>query len=133
MVRLTRGGGGGDDVDEGSSGGVGDEVTVAGDDGGVSGCCGGRRRGGSDDGGAWRRMAGQAWEEEIPNHEYNFLPLWTLPDSLLIPSHKSSDDKVADDVEKKTTEDPAKEDEKDDQDLKNLKVIVQFQGKKAEI
>ncbi|GJY66516.1 ribonuclease H-like domain-containing protein [Tanacetum coccineum] len=59
--------------------------------------------------------AGQARKKTIPSHEYILVPLWT-PDSPISSSLKSSDDKVADDVEKKTTEDPAKEDDKDDQD-----------------
>ncbi|GJX46748.1 putative ribonuclease H-like domain-containing protein [Tanacetum coccineum] len=45
---------------------------------------------------------------------------------------KSSDDKVADDVEKKTTKDPIKEDDKDDQDLREFKRLI-VQGKEAEI
>ncbi|GKA33420.1 retrovirus-related pol polyprotein from transposon TNT 1-94 [Tanacetum coccineum] len=45
---------------------------------------------------------------------------------------KSSDDKVIDDVEKKTTEDPAKEDGKDDQDLREFERLI-VQGKEAEI
>ncbi|GJS11412.1 putative ribonuclease H-like domain-containing protein [Tanacetum coccineum] len=40
--------------------------------------------------------------------------------------------KVADDVEKKTTEDPAKEDDKDDQDLREFERLI-VQGKEAEI
>ncbi|GJV44886.1 putative ribonuclease H-like domain-containing protein [Tanacetum coccineum] len=63
--------------------------------------------------------AGQAGKKTVPSHEYILLPLWT-PDSPISSSLKSSDDKVADDVEKKTTEDPAKEDEKDDQDLREF-------------
>ncbi|GJX24769.1 ribonuclease H-like domain-containing protein [Tanacetum coccineum] len=43
------------------------------------------------------------------------------PDLPISSSLKSSDDKVADDVEKKTTEDLAKEDDKDDQDLREFK------------
>ncbi|GJT98266.1 hypothetical protein Tco_1093784 [Tanacetum coccineum] len=57
--------------------------------------------------------AGQARKKTIPSHEYILLPLWT-PDSPISSSLKSLDDKVADDVEKKSTEEPAKEDEKDD-------------------
>ncbi|GKE80153.1 hypothetical protein Tco_1550153, partial [Tanacetum coccineum] len=55
------------------------------------------------------------------------LPLWT-PDSPI----SSSDDKVADDVEKKTIEDPAKKDDKDDQDLREFERLI-VQGKEAEI
>ncbi|GKA45183.1 putative ribonuclease H-like domain-containing protein, partial [Tanacetum coccineum] len=44
----------------------------------------------------------------------------------------NADDKVADDVEKKTTEDPAKEDDKDDQDLREFERLI-VQGKEAEI
>ncbi|GKA75932.1 putative ribonuclease H-like domain-containing protein [Tanacetum coccineum] len=47
-------------------------------------------------------------------------------------SLKSSDDKVADDVEKKSTKDPAKEDDKDDQDLREFKRLI-VQGKEAKI
>ncbi|GJR33000.1 hypothetical protein Tco_1109232 [Tanacetum coccineum] len=57
--------------------------------------------------------AGQAKKKTVPSHEYILLPLWT-PDSPISSSLKSSDDKVADDVEKKTIEDLAKEDDKDD-------------------
>ncbi|GJZ44336.1 putative ribonuclease H-like domain-containing protein [Tanacetum coccineum] len=63
--------------------------------------------------------AGQARKKTIPSHEYILLPLWTL-DLPISSSLKSSDDKVADDVEKKTTEDPAKEDDKDDVDLREF-------------
>ncbi|GJU10498.1 ribonuclease H-like domain-containing protein [Tanacetum coccineum] len=59
--------------------------------------------------------AGQAGKKTVPSHEYILLPLWT-PDSPISSSLKSSDDKVADDVEKKSTEDPTKEDGKSDQD-----------------
>ncbi|GKG04415.1 hypothetical protein Tco_0314802, partial [Tanacetum coccineum] len=75
--------------------------------------------------------SGQAGKKTVPSHEYILLPLWT-PDSLISSSLKSSDDKIADDVEKKTTEDPAKEDDKDDQDLRELKRLI-IQGKEAEI
>ncbi|GKA77174.1 putative ribonuclease H-like domain-containing protein [Tanacetum coccineum] len=75
--------------------------------------------------------AGQAGKKTIPSHEYILLPLWT-PDSPISSSLKSSDDKVADDVEKKTTEDPAKEDDKDDQDLKEFERLI-VQGKEAKI
>ncbi|GJT62238.1 putative ribonuclease H-like domain-containing protein [Tanacetum coccineum] len=44
----------------------------------------------------------------------------------------SSDDKVGDDVEKKTTKDTAKEDDKDDQDLRKFKRLI-VQGKEAKI
>ncbi|GJW28319.1 hypothetical protein Tco_0045194 [Tanacetum coccineum] len=47
-------------------------------------------------------------------------------------SLKSSDDKIADDVEKKTTEDPAKEDDNDDQDLREFERLI-VQGKEAKI
>ncbi|GJS52714.1 putative ribonuclease H-like domain-containing protein [Tanacetum coccineum] len=63
--------------------------------------------------------ASQARKKTVPSHEYILLPLWT-PDSPISLSLKSSDDKVADDVEKKTTEDPTKEDDKDDQDLREF-------------
>ncbi|GKB61394.1 putative ribonuclease H-like domain-containing protein [Tanacetum coccineum] len=43
-----------------------------------------------------------------------------------------SDDKVGDDVEKKTTKDTAKEDDKDDQDLRKFKRLI-VQGKEAKI
>ncbi|GKF33026.1 hypothetical protein Tco_0106226, partial [Tanacetum coccineum] len=43
-----------------------------------------------------------------------------------------SDDKVANNVEKKTTEDPPKEDDKDDQNLREFKRLI-VQGKEAEI
>ncbi|GJU93450.1 putative ribonuclease H-like domain-containing protein [Tanacetum coccineum] len=75
--------------------------------------------------------AGQAGKKTVPSHEYILLPLWT-PDSPISSSLKSSDDKVADDVEKKTTEDPAKEDDKDDQDLREFERLI-VQGKEAEI
>ncbi|GKB30962.1 putative ribonuclease H-like domain-containing protein [Tanacetum coccineum] len=42
------------------------------------------------------------------------------------------DDKVANDVEKKTTEDPTKEDDKDDQDLREFERLI-VQGKEAKI
>ncbi|GJX56531.1 uncharacterized mitochondrial protein-like protein [Tanacetum coccineum] len=45
---------------------------------------------------------------------------------------KSSDDKVDDDVEKKTTEDPVKEDDKDDQGLREFERLI-IQRKEAEI
>ncbi|GJY81087.1 putative ribonuclease H-like domain-containing protein [Tanacetum coccineum] len=75
--------------------------------------------------------AGQARKKTVPSYEYILLPLWT-PDSTIASSLKSSDDKVANDVEKKTTEDPAKEDDKDDQDLREFKRLI-VQGKEAEI
>ncbi|GKC14022.1 putative ribonuclease H-like domain-containing protein, partial [Tanacetum coccineum] len=75
--------------------------------------------------------AGQAGKKTVPSHEYILLPLWT-PDSPISSSLKSSDDKVADDVEKKTTEDPAKEDDKDDQDLREFERLI-VQGKEAKI
>ncbi|GJX28260.1 ribonuclease H-like domain-containing protein [Tanacetum coccineum] len=75
--------------------------------------------------------AGQAGKKTVPSHEYILLPLWT-PDSPISLSLKSSDDKVADDVEKKTTKDPAKEDDKDDQDLREFERLI-VQGKEAEI
>ncbi|GKC71716.1 putative ribonuclease H-like domain-containing protein [Tanacetum coccineum] len=61
----------------------------------------------------------QAGKKTIPSHEYILRPLWT-PDSPISSSLKSSDDKVADDVENKSIEDPAKEDDKDDQDLREF-------------
>ncbi|GJU65795.1 hypothetical protein Tco_1247630 [Tanacetum coccineum] len=75
--------------------------------------------------------AGQAGKKTVPSHEYILLPLWT-PDSPISSSLKSSDDKVADDVEKKTTKDPAKEDDKDDQDLREFERLI-VQGKEAKI
>ncbi|GJS54533.1 putative ribonuclease H-like domain-containing protein [Tanacetum coccineum] len=70
----------------------------------------------------------QAKKKTIPSHEYILLPLWT-PDSPISSSLRSSDDKVADDVEKKTTEDPAKEDDKDDKDLREFdSPLVNFDG-----
>ncbi|GKF74373.1 hypothetical protein Tco_0220705, partial [Tanacetum coccineum] len=42
------------------------------------------------------------------------------------------DDKVANDVEKKTTKDPTKEDDKDDQDLREFERLI-VQGKETEI
>ncbi|GJY59957.1 hypothetical protein Tco_0459849 [Tanacetum coccineum] len=75
--------------------------------------------------------AGQAGKKTVPSHEYILLPLWT-PDSPISSSLKSSDDKVVDDVEKKTTEDPAKEDDKDDEDLREFERLI-VQGKEAEI
>ncbi|GJV20611.1 putative ribonuclease H-like domain-containing protein [Tanacetum coccineum] len=62
---------------------------------------------------------GQAGKKTVPSHEYILLPLWT-PDLPISSSLKSSDDKVTDDVEKKTTKDPAKEDDKDDKDLREF-------------
>ncbi|GKG64211.1 hypothetical protein Tco_0651312, partial [Tanacetum coccineum] len=50
---------------------------------------------------------GQVGKKTVPSHEYILVPLWT-PDLPISSSIKSSDDKVADDVEKKTTKDPAK-------------------------
>ncbi|GJU88272.1 putative ribonuclease H-like domain-containing protein [Tanacetum coccineum] len=75
--------------------------------------------------------AGQARKKIVPSHEYILLPLWT-PDSPISSSLKSSDDKVANDVEKKTTEDPAKEDDKDDQDFREFERLI-VQGKEAKI
>ncbi|GJR27186.1 putative ribonuclease H-like domain-containing protein [Tanacetum coccineum] len=75
--------------------------------------------------------AGQAGKKTVPSHGYILLPLWT-PDSPISSSLKSSDDKVADDVEKKSIEDPAKEDDKDDQDLREFERLI-VQGKEAEI
>ncbi|GJR46754.1 putative ribonuclease H-like domain-containing protein [Tanacetum coccineum] len=75
--------------------------------------------------------AGQAGKKTVPSHEYILLPLWT-PDSPISSSLKSSDDKVDDDVEKKTTKDPAKEYDKDDQDLREFERLI-IQGKEAEI
>ncbi|GJX09004.1 putative ribonuclease H-like domain-containing protein [Tanacetum coccineum] len=75
--------------------------------------------------------AGQAGKKTVPSHKYILLPLWT-PDSPISSSLKSSDDKVADDVEKKNTEDPAKEDDKDDQDLREFERLI-VQRKEAEI
>ncbi|GJV96170.1 ribonuclease H-like domain-containing protein [Tanacetum coccineum] len=64
--------------------------------------------------------ASQAGKKTVHSHEYILLPLWTL-DSSISSSLKSSDDKVADDVEKKSTKDLAKEDDYDDQDLREFK------------
>ncbi|GKF25878.1 ribonuclease H-like domain-containing protein, partial [Tanacetum coccineum] len=75
--------------------------------------------------------AGQDRKKIVPSHEYILLPLWT-PDSPISSSLKSLDDKVADDVEKKTTEDPTKEDDKDDQDLREFERLI-IQGKEVEI
>ncbi|GKF34861.1 hypothetical protein Tco_0108061, partial [Tanacetum coccineum] len=75
--------------------------------------------------------AGQAGKKTVPSHEYILLPSWT-PDLPISSSLKSSDDKVADDVEKKTSEDPAKEYDKDDQDLREFERLI-VQGKEAEI
>ncbi|GJY50860.1 ribonuclease H-like domain-containing protein [Tanacetum coccineum] len=75
--------------------------------------------------------AGQAGKKTVPSHEYILLPLWT-PNSPISSSLKSSDDKVVDDVEKKTTEDPAKGDDKDDQDLREFERLI-VQGKEAKI
>ncbi|GJZ63649.1 putative ribonuclease H-like domain-containing protein [Tanacetum coccineum] len=75
--------------------------------------------------------AGQARKKTVPSHEYILLPLWT-PDLPISSSLKSSDDKVDDDVEKKTTKDPAKEDDKDDQDLREFERLI-IQGKEAKI
>ncbi|GKF56347.1 hypothetical protein Tco_0166687, partial [Tanacetum coccineum] len=80
--------------------------------------------------------AGQAGKKIVPSHEYILLPLWT-PDLPISLSHKSSDDGVADDAGKKSTEDPTNEGDKDDQDLRNeferefKRLIVQ--GKEAKI
>ncbi|GJW88678.1 putative ribonuclease H-like domain-containing protein [Tanacetum coccineum] len=74
---------------------------------------------------------GQAGKETVPSHEYILLPLWT-PDSPISSSLKSSDDKIADDVEKNTTKDPAKENDKDDQDLREFERLI-VQGKEAKI
>ncbi|GKB69273.1 hypothetical protein Tco_0930685 [Tanacetum coccineum] len=79
---------------------------------------------------------GQARKKTVPSHEYILLPLWT-PDSPISSSIKSSNDNVADDAEKKSTKDLAKEGDKDDQDLRDEfasefeRLIVQ--GKEAEI
>ncbi|GJQ92672.1 ribonuclease H-like domain-containing protein [Tanacetum coccineum] len=73
----------------------------------------------------------QVGKKTIPSHEYILLPLWT-PDSPISLSLKSSDDKVGDDVKKKTTKDPTKEDDKDDQDLREFERLI-VQGKEAEI
>ncbi|GJZ62783.1 putative ribonuclease H-like domain-containing protein, partial [Tanacetum coccineum] len=75
--------------------------------------------------------AGQAGKKTVPSHEYILLPLWT-PDSSISSSLKSSDDKDADDVEKKTTKDPAKEDDKDDQYLREFERLI-VQGKEVKI
>ncbi|GJV79987.1 hypothetical protein Tco_1515857 [Tanacetum coccineum] len=53
------------------------------------------------------------------------------PDTILN-TLDHQDDKVADDVENKTIEDPAKEDEKYDQDLREFKRLI-VQGKEAKI
>ncbi|GJY86260.1 hypothetical protein Tco_0500286 [Tanacetum coccineum] len=80
--------------------------------------------------------AGQAEKKTVPSHEYILLPLWT-PDSPISSSLKSLNDDVADDAEKKSTKDPTKEGDKDDQDLRDEfaskfeRLIVQ--GKEAEI
>ncbi|GKC46540.1 ribonuclease H-like domain-containing protein, partial [Tanacetum coccineum] len=73
----------------------------------------------------------QAGKKTVPSHEYILLPLWT-PDSPISSSLKSSNDKVANDVEKKTTKDPAKEDDKGDHDLREFERLI-VQGKEAEI
>ncbi|GJT64668.1 putative ribonuclease H-like domain-containing protein [Tanacetum coccineum] len=73
----------------------------------------------------------QAGKKTVPSHEYILLPLWT-PDSSISSSLKNSDDKVADDVEKKTTEESAKEDDMDDQYLREFKRLI-VQRKEAEI
>ncbi|GJV47203.1 putative ribonuclease H-like domain-containing protein [Tanacetum coccineum] len=73
----------------------------------------------------------QAGKKTVPSHEYILLPLWT-PDSPISSSLKSLDDKVSNDVEKKTIEDPAKEDDKDDQDLREFERLI-VQRKEAEI
>ncbi|GKB10126.1 uncharacterized mitochondrial protein-like protein [Tanacetum coccineum] len=79
---------------------------------------------------------GQAGKKTVPGHEYILLPLCTsgLPISS---SPKSSDDEVGDDTQKKSTKAPAKEDDKDDQDLRDEferefeRLIIQ--GKEAKI
>ncbi|GKD16869.1 ribonuclease H-like domain-containing protein [Tanacetum coccineum] len=71
--------------------------------------------------------AGQAEKKTVPSHKYILLPLRT-PDSPISSILKSSDDKVANNVEKKTTEDPPKEDDKDDQNLREFKRLI-VQGK----
>ncbi|GJU96566.1 putative ribonuclease H-like domain-containing protein [Tanacetum coccineum] len=62
--------------------------------------------------------ASQAGKKTVPSHEYILLPLWTL-DSPISSSHKSSDDGVAHDAGKKSTEDPTKKGDNDDQDLRD--------------
>ncbi|GJX86142.1 hypothetical protein Tco_0336916 [Tanacetum coccineum] len=80
--------------------------------------------------------AGQAAKKKVPGHEYILLPLCTSG-SPISSSPKSSDDEVADDTQKKSTKAPAKEDDKDDQDLR-VKFEREFerliiQGKEAKI
>ncbi|GKA75994.1 ribonuclease H-like domain-containing protein [Tanacetum coccineum] len=67
--------------------------------------------------------AGQVRKKRVPSHEYILQPLWT-PDSPISSSLKSSEDKVADDVEKKSIKDPIKEDDKDDQDLREMRLCI---------
>ncbi|GJW75710.1 putative ribonuclease H-like domain-containing protein [Tanacetum coccineum] len=74
---------------------------------------------------------GQARKKTVPSHEYILLPLWTTYLSISS-SLKISDDKVSDDVEKRTTEDPAKEDDKDNQNLREFERLI-VQRKEAEI
>ncbi|GJT04548.1 putative ribonuclease H-like domain-containing protein [Tanacetum coccineum] len=62
--------------------------------------------------------AGQAGKKTVPSHKYILLPLWT-PDSPISLSPKRSDDEVADDAGKKTTNDLINEGNKDDQDLRD--------------
>ncbi|GKC44397.1 putative reverse transcriptase, RNA-dependent DNA polymerase, partial [Tanacetum coccineum] len=77
--------------------------------------------------------AGRAGKKTVPCHEYILLPLWT-PGSPISSSLKSSDGEVAG---KKSTEDSAKEGDKNDQDLRDEferefeRLIVQ--GKEDEI
>ncbi|GJW09871.1 putative ribonuclease H-like domain-containing protein [Tanacetum coccineum] len=80
--------------------------------------------------------AGQAAKKKVPGHEYILLPLCTSG-SPISSSPKSSDDEVADNTQKKSTKAPAKEDDKDDQDLR-VKFEREFerliiQGKESKI
>ncbi|GJW87243.1 putative ribonuclease H-like domain-containing protein [Tanacetum coccineum] len=88
--------------------------------------------GGNSKGGTIESIdAGQAGKKKVPSHEYILLPLWT-PGSPISSSLKSSDDKVTYDVKKKTTEDQAKVDDKDDHDLREFERLI-VQGKEAKI
>ncbi|GJY28847.1 putative ribonuclease H-like domain-containing protein [Tanacetum coccineum] len=77
-------------------------------------------------------MQGQAGRNNLSHEAYTATKQYGTPNSPISSSLKSSDDKVADDVEKKTTEDPAKEDDKDDQDLREFERLI-VQGKEAKI
>ncbi|GJX22158.1 putative ribonuclease H-like domain-containing protein [Tanacetum coccineum] len=65
-------------------------------------------------------MQGQAGRNNLSHEAYTATKQYGTPKSPISSSLKSSDDKVVDDVEKKTTEDPAKGDDKDDQDLREF-------------